>query len=243
MRTLNYPILFEFIDAEIEAFYDSQERVLKSVRLRDVLRKNIFLFRAKNLNTPALLITALLDARLSSSEEKRFGDLLENIALHVSAMTCDGRKSSARGIDLEFDDAGIRYLVAIKSGGNWGNSSQYQSLETNFRTALQVQRQSRHHLPLQAVLGICYGKEPERDTGLYVRRSGQRFWAFLSNDDQLYQRILEQVGKSADGRNRSFAVERTLLEQELIDALQTQYILPDGQIDWLKILETNSGTG
>ena len=28
------------------------------------------------------------------------------------------------GIDLEFDKDGVRYIVTIKSGPNWGNSSQ-----------------------------------------------------------------------------------------------------------------------
>ena len=40
----------------------------------------------------------------------------------------------------------VRYLVAIKSGPNWGNSSQYQSLRANFKRAVIVQNQAHSAL-------------------------------------------------------------------------------------------------
>lgn len=39
-----------------------------------------------------------------------------------------GRKAGIDGIDLDFDKYGQRYLVAIKSGPNWGNDSQIKKL-------------------------------------------------------------------------------------------------------------------
>ena len=100
----------------------------------------------------------LLDAFLSSSEEKLFGDFLESLAVIVAGETCNGRKSSAQGVDLEFESNGVHYIVSIKSVPNWGNSSQHGKLEQDLKTAVARLKQSKHELNVQPVLGICYGK-------------------------------------------------------------------------------------
>jgi len=51
-----------------------------------------------------------------------------------------GRKSAVQGIDLEFDNEGVRYIVAIKSGPNWGNSSQIAKMRSDFKTASKTLR-------------------------------------------------------------------------------------------------------
>lgn len=241
MKALDLQAVYGFIDEEIDAFYESRTSVINDLRLRDILRKNIYLFRAKNLLEPEMFIPAILDARLSASEERWFGSFFENLAIFISGQVCDGKKSSAKGIDLEFDDQGVRYLVAIKSGWNWGNSSQYQSLELNFKNALQVQRQAKNNLRVQAVLGMCYGNSRGVDTGLYLKKWGQSFWNFLSGDPELHQKILDRIGARASYHNRTFLEERTILESRLINEMRQSYCLPSGQLDWVKILRFNSG--
>ena len=54
----------------------------------------------------------------------------------------DGRKSSAEGIDLEFERDTIYYLVSIKSGPNWGNSGQIKKMVQNFAKARRIQPES-----------------------------------------------------------------------------------------------------
>ncbi len=243
MRPLQYDAIYEFIDAGVDLFYQGKHRTLNDVRLANLPKKNVFLFRARNFNTPSELIPALLDARLSSSEEEKFGDFLESLAIYISAMTCDGRKSSAKGIALEFDDDGVRYLVAIKSGYNWGNSSQYQSLEINFRNAIQIQRQANSRLNLRAVLGMCYGSRADVDKGLYIAKMGQSFWTFVSGDAALYLQILDRIGVRAAYQNRSFSAERAQVEGALVEQMRLDYCTPDGLIDWHKVLAFNSGNG
>jgi len=46
-----------------------------------------------------------------------------------------GRKSGITNIDLEFDTDGKRNIVTIKSGPNWGNSSQIAKTVADFKTA------------------------------------------------------------------------------------------------------------
>mgnify|MGYP003693760529 CR=1 FL=1 len=51
---------------------------IKNLKLAKVLsRKNPYLFKAKNLNKAADLVSAILDATLSSSEEGSFGGFME----------------------------------------------------------------------------------------------------------------------------------------------------------------------
>jgi hypothetical protein len=159
MQPIDRAALYGFVNENIGLFHQARLQALTGIDLRKIIRKkNPYLFRAKNMLVANDLVASMLDALLSSSEEKIFGDFLEALAIFISQITCQGRKSSAAGIDLEFDDADTRYLVAIKSGPNWGNSSQYQSLRTNFQRAVTVQKQARTSLKIQPVLGICYGK-------------------------------------------------------------------------------------
>jgi len=86
-----------------------------------IKRKNPYLFKAKNLSVSDL-IQSILDAYLSSQEEAIFGTFLEKLAIFVSSIFIDGKKSSAQGVDLEFLRKGKHYIVSIKSGPNWGFS-------------------------------------------------------------------------------------------------------------------------
>ena len=53
--------------------------------LKTILRKkNPYLFKAKNINLASDLIREILDAFLYSSEEKLFGDFLEDLATFIS---------------------------------------------------------------------------------------------------------------------------------------------------------------
>ena len=108
---------------------------LSGLRLREVLkRKNPYLFKAKNLVTAAELVSGMLTACLSSQEETIFGAFLEGLAIFICARAYAGRKSAAEGIDLEFEKDAILYIVSLKSGPNWGNSSQITLPRSTGRT-------------------------------------------------------------------------------------------------------------
>ena len=114
--------------------------------------------KAKNLTIASDLISSLLDAFLSSSEEPIFGEFLEDLAVYIASTTCNGHKSSAPGVDLEFFNKDTHYIVSIKSGSNWGNSSQQKKLEQDLQNAMVRMKQSKKTGNVQPVLGICYGK-------------------------------------------------------------------------------------
>lgn len=134
--------LADYVQANIGSFHEKRLEALRTLRLDSLLRrKNPYLFRSKNVNAASELIASLLDAHLSSQEETLFGSFLEGLALHVAEAVHGGRKSSATGIDLEFEKEEVRYIVSIKSGPNWGNSSQVARMRENFKNAARLLRQ------------------------------------------------------------------------------------------------------
>jgi hypothetical protein len=236
-------LLYEFVNREIVKFHESRLAALRKMKLGTVLRKkNPYLFKAKDVVRASDLITGILSAYLSSSEEEIFGGFLEELAIYVSQVTSGGRKSTATGLDLEFERGDTRYLVAIKSGPNWGNSSQYAKLEDDFQKAIGTLRQSRHTGNTEAILGICYGRaKRSREEKFYRKLVGQGFWQFLGGDDDLYIDIIEPIGYEAKAHNADFDNSRILIENQLVKEFYAEFCLPTGEIDWPRLVAFNSG--
>lgn len=242
MNKLDLIIIRDFVTANIGTFHAARLGRIRQLKLEQVLRrKNPYLFRAKNITTAEELIHLFVDAWLSSSEEGLFGAFLEQVAIFVAEQTSQGRKSPAQGIDLEFDRESIRYLIAIKSGPNWGNSSQKSALKRNFITAARILRQSAQIRHVQAVLGTCYGRDGIIDQGDYLEYHGQSFWEFISGEPTLYIDLIAPLGYQADWHNAQFEAERNRVSIRLIEEFSQYFSAPDGQIDWPKLIAFNSG--
>lgn len=108
-----------YVVSHISEFHEARVNNLNKLKLKKVLaHKNPYLFRAKDTETAESIVRTIVDAFLSSGEETIFGDWLEGLAIFVNQQVYGGSKSSAKGVDLEFDKDGCHYLVAIKSGPN-----------------------------------------------------------------------------------------------------------------------------
>lgn len=241
MQPLNLESVCEYVNENIVDFHQRRIKTLEELKLSKLLTKNPYLFKAKHITTAAELVTGLLDAFLSSSEEKLFGDFLEGLAIFVAEMTCAGHKSTAPGIDLEFSNRGIYYIVSVKSGPNWGNSSQQDKLEQDFKTALARVKQARKGINLQPVLGICYGKTKTSYLRGYIKVVGQNFWYLISEDRNLYTEIIEPIGHRAKEHNETFLQEKGRVINRFTGEFIDLYCDPSGRIDWAKLVEANSG--
>lgn len=146
------------------------------------------------------------------------------------------------GIDLEFEKEPIRYIVTIKSGPNWGNSSQIAKMKADFATAKRTLRTSGSGIKIiEAVNGCCYGIENKPDKGDYFKYCGQEFWSFISGEDSLYLDIIEPLATKAKERNDEFQeIYAKMLNKFTLEFMQ-QFCLADGSIDWNKLVEFNSG--
>jgi hypothetical protein len=151
--------IIEFIENNIQKFHNRRLDSLAKLKLNKILkRKNPYLYKAKNIVIAQDLVKEILDAHLSAQEEGIFGDFLEELAIFICSKTYGGRKSSANGIDLEFERDGILYVVSIKSGPNWGNSRQISKMKDDFNKAKRILRTGGQARQVEAVNGCCSAK-------------------------------------------------------------------------------------
>lgn len=119
MNKLKISDVTEYVEKHIGTFHRRRQEKLEGLKLKTILkRKNPYLFKAKNILTSQDLVKGLLDAFLSSQEETIFGEFLEGLAIFINEKVYGGYKSSAEGIDLEFEKDDVHYIVTIKSGPN-----------------------------------------------------------------------------------------------------------------------------
>ncbi|MDP3111596.1 MAG: PmeII family type II restriction endonuclease [Thermodesulfovibrionales bacterium] len=234
--------VISYIEKNISTFHAKRLQNLEELKLSTILKKkNPYLFKAKNINTAQNLVKPLLDAHLSSQEETIFGDFLEGLAIFICEKVYGGKKSSAEGIDLEFVNNSIRYIVAIKSGPNWGNSQQVIKMKDNFRKAKRILRTSNSKINVRAINGCCYGRDNNPDKGDYFKYCGQRFWELISGNENLYTEIVEPLGHKAKERNEEF-IEAYAQIINKFTLLFMQHFCDDGIINWAKLVEFNSST-
>jgi hypothetical protein len=186
-------------------------------------------------------IIELLNAYISSSEETMFGDWLEGLAIFINEKVYGGRKSGIKGIDLEFDKYGKRYIVSIKSGPNWGNSSQIKKMESDFTTAKKTLRTSNSQMQIVCINGYCYGKDNNPDKGSYYKYCGQAFWEFIGGNEYMYIDIIEPLGHKAKERNENYLEEHSKLINRFTKEFIELFCDNNGKIDWNKLVKFNSG--
>ncbi|MDR1163057.1 MAG: cytosolic protein [Candidatus Accumulibacter sp.] len=242
MEALNLHDVIEYVEINIGAFHEKRIKRLGQLKLSQVLkRKNPYLFKAKNASTSEQIVRGIVDAHISSNEETLFGEWLEGLAIFISQKVYNGRKSGIQNIDLEFDKDRTRYIVTIKSGPNWGNSSQISKMAADFRTAKKTLRTSDSKLNVVAVNGCCYGRDNVPDKGDYFKYCGQEFWAFLSGNENLYLEIIEPLGHKAHEKNEEFRNSYDHMINKFTREFSNEFCDGGGAIDWEKLLRFNSG--
>ncbi|GGW22319.1 MULTISPECIES: PmeII family type II restriction endonuclease [Halomonadaceae] len=241
MKSLSLDDVADYVSENIGSFHKKRIDRLARLKLKGVLkRKNPYLFRAKNAQTAEQIVRGILEAHISSNEETLFGDWLEGLAIFINGQTYGGWKSGIPGVDLEFDHDGRRYIVAIKSGPNWANSSQIGQMKSNFRTAQRTLRTSQSGLNIIAVNGCCYGRDNNPDKGDYVKYCGQRFWEFISGDADLYVELIEPLGHKARERNDEFQEAYSRMVNKFTQEFIADFCLESGDIDWARLIKLNS---
>ena len=241
MNKLNLKDVSQYVEHNIGIFHQKRIQSLDGLKLSKVLkRKNPYLFKAKYVLTADEIVRGIVDAQISSNEETIFGDWLEGLAIFINQKVFGGRKSGIAGIDLEFDNAGIRYIVTIKSGPNWANSRQLVEMKASFITAQKTLRTSNSKLQVVAVNGCCYGRDNNPDKGTYYKYCGQKFWEFISGETNLYKELIEPLGHLAKERNDDFMKSYSQMINKFTKEFTTEFCDDNGAIDWEKLVNFNS---
>lgn len=241
MRPIDIGTVSNYVEQNIGVFHDKRLQSLEKLKLHTVLkRKNPYLFKAKYILTAEQLVRNIMDAYLSSQEETLFGDWLEGLAIFINSQVFGGYKSGITGIDLEFEHDDIRYLVTIKSGPNWGNSSQIAKMVSDFQRAKKTLRTSNARIRVVAVNGCCYGREANPDKGEYFKYCGQQFWAFVSGSADLYTQIIEPLGYRAKEMNDNFMEAYAQVVNRFTNQFINEFCYNNGAIHWEKLVRFNS---
>ncbi len=247
MKKLNYEKLNAFIASDvIKPFYDIRLLRLENATLSEISkRKNPYLFKVKNVETAGDFARGILDAFLSSQEETIFGDLMENLAVHVSKEVFDGRKAEEGkypSVDLIFARDDKTYIVGIKSGPNWGNADQVSTMKRNLGVAKKTLRAEIGDDKIISVNGCMYGKDNSphkvnKNPNLsYYKICGQAFWELISCDDQLYKKIIQPLDKEARKRDAVFKELYVQKINEMTKEVVSLFYTKDN-LDWDKIIE------
>jgi hypothetical protein len=241
MKKVNLNDVTQYVEQNIGTFHQKRISGLNDLKLNKVLgKKNPYLFKAKYILTAQDIIKSLTDAFISSQEETIFGDWLEGLAIFINEKVFNGRKSGIPGIDIEFDKDGIRYIITIKSGPNWGNSSQTAKMVADFKTAKKTLRTSNSQLNITAVNGCCYGRDNNPDKGDYFKYCGQKFWEFVSDDAELFTKIIEPLGHQAKEWNDDFIISYSQMINKFTKEFADTFCMENGSIDWDKLVRFNS---
>jgi len=248
MKKLDYKKLNTFIATDIiRPFYEIRLDRLNKVKLSLVFkRKNPYLFKAKNVETAGDLAKNILDAFLSSQEETIFGDLMENLAIHVSSQVFGGKKAEEgkfRSLDLIFNRDNNIYIVGIKSGPNWGNSHQVNAMKNNFKKAKQMLKKEFGKKEIIAINGCIYGRDNQphkinkKNKQLtYYKLCGQPFWELISGDNELYKKIIQPLDKESRKRDEIFKdlyiKKINEMTKNIVELFYTK-----NNLDWNKIVD------
>lgn len=242
MNQLNLTDVTQYVEDNIGTFHQKRIERLNNLKLKTVLKKkNPYLFKAKHLLTANEIVQGIADAYISSGEETIFGDWLEGLAIFINQKVYGGWKSGIPNIDLEFDKDNARYIVNIKSGPNWGNSSQISKMKSDFKTAQRTLRTSNSNLMVVSINGCCYGIDNRPDKGDYFKYCGQEFWEFISGNPNLYTEIIEPLGHKSKERNDEFVESYSNMINKFTRDFIKDFCKSNGEIDWNKLVEFNSG--
>ena len=241
MKPLDIQKVVKYVEDNIAAFHIKRIENINKLKLSQVLkRKNPYLFKTKYMQTSEQIIRGIVDAHISSNEETIFGNWLEGLAIFINNEVYGGYKSGITGIDLEFNKDNIRYIVTIKSGSNWGNSSQIKKMLSDFRTAKKILRTSNSQINVVAINGCCYGMDRNPDKGEYFKYCGQEFWYFISGEENLYIELIEPLGYKAREKNEDFMLSYTQMVNKFTREFSNSFCKKNGDIDWKKLVEFNS---
>lgn len=237
MPRLSNSDVITYVENNIGNFHEKRVEKIKKLKLEEVLkRKNPYLFKAKNILTAHELVKNVLDAYLSSQEETLFGEFLEGLAIYICGKIYGGEKAHGIGLDLKFEKDKKLYLVSVKSGPNWGNSSQIEAMKKSFARAKQIVRRPDAIM----VNGCCYGRENSSNKGDYLKLCGQEFWTLISGDEKLYTKIIEPLGHKAKEKNEKFYESyAAILNKFELDFIKV-FCDKTGNIDWNRLVKFNS---
>ncbi len=217
----------------LDDFYKRRIQKIHQLKLTQFFnRKNPYLFRALGTEKASEIVESELLAFVSSSDETMFGDaFFEPIAKMVSG----GVVAPSEGVDIAKETRKRYTAYSVKSGPNWGNSSQVRKQIEDFNSLRS--RLYKLHKAFDPVVGHAYGKlnrVPSR-TRVFRDVSGQRFWAELTGDSEFYLKLIHLMKDEPQKHKQQYKKEWDAAVNRFSKGFMDMFCFPDGRIDWDKL--------
>ena len=115
-------------------------------------------------------------------------------------------------------------------------------MRDNFKKAKRILGTNRStEFNVIAVNGCCYGKDNVPNKGDYIKLCGQRFWEFISGNENLYTDIIEPLGHKAKEKNDLFLQEYAKVINKFSLEFMKMFCDSSGAIHWEEVIRFNSG--
>lgn len=226
----------------LDNFYKSLIDKTNKLDIKKIMkRKNPYLYRAKAVQNANDIVSSVLDAFVTSSEETIFGNcFFEPLAIAASG----GSKALAEGVDImiEKKEENTIYAVAVKSGTSVFNADSKKRQEQNFAAAAKLAKQAKARY--EAIIGYGYGKKRITGKGvpkMYQELAGQEFWAELTGEEDFYLKIIQFMGELPEQYLEDYQKSYNNAMNRLLKQFTTEFCKDTGEIDWDKLVKFNSG--
>lgn len=225
----------------LDEFHRRRLKKLSELDLKSTLKKkNPYLFRAMGVNEASEIVGLILQAYMSSSEETMFGDVFFE---PVAKAACGGCASDGFGADVLIETEERFTIISVKSGPNWGNSSQMKKLEDDFNSSRRRFDNRKLTKQFRVILGHCYGrKNSDPRNKNYSVRSGQAFWYELTGDADFYLKLIQLMENQPEMHRLQYEEEWSKTLNRFVREFTIDFCRQDGSVDWNKLLEFNSGS-
>lgn len=236
-------VVIEAIAKGLDNFYKSLIDKTNNLDIKKIMkRKNPYLYRAKAMQNASDIVSSVLDAFVTSSEETIFGNcFFEPLAIAASG----GSKALAEGVDImiEKKEENTIYAVAVKSGTSVFNADSKKRQEQNFAAAAKLAKQAKARY--EAIIGYGYGKKKITGKGvpkMYQELAGQEFWAELTGEEDFYLKIIQFMGELPEQYLDDYQKSYNNAMNRLLKQFTTEFCKDTGEIDWDKLVQFNSGS-
>lgn len=215
---------------------------VETLDLKDVLkRKNPYLFRASGIASAPEMVSQLLSAHVSSSDETIFGNVFfEPLCKAVT----DAPVAAAKGADFAKERGDVYEVIALKSGPNIFSSSQtskqgqeFDEIEASLRQTLRGLR--KQFIP---IMGCGYGSvysEPTKKRR-YYKLAGRAFWSRITGDEEFYLKMIRLMKDEPLKYRPVFKAAWDRAVNRFVREFTNDFCDQQGNIQWEKLTEFNS---
>ena len=183
------------------------------------------------------VVDFVLQRHKQTSSETIWGYLLEAIAVKVSKITLNGYKSERMCTDIEWECDGNKHYRGWKSSPKWSNSDQKKNVN-NEESKMKELKDFGSFKVLTS-----YGKTSKRSekNTKYIQLSGQDAWEEISNDLELYNKVLIGIEKNSEKIGQFIETLYLSDNENSIQWVKNNFTNEDESINFIKVNEYVSG--